>query len=62
MPGARFYDLKALRWREDMLAEFADRLIADWDSVPAGERDVWLRRRLADLVDRPKTEWRRWAR
>jgi hypothetical protein len=60
--GTRFPNLRALMWKEALIAEFADRLIADWDNVQPWERDVWLRRRLSDLVDSPRTEWRRWSR
>jgi hypothetical protein len=40
------------RRRDDLLAEFADLLVREWDSVPPPERDLWLRRRLGDLLDR----------
>lgn len=54
-------DVAGMRWREELLAAFADRLIAEWDSVPAATRDVWLRRRLDELVDSPRWDWRRRA-
>lgn len=38
--------------RDDLLAEFARTLLDEWESVPPAERDVWLRWRLGDLLDR----------
>jgi hypothetical protein len=54
-------DRRGVPWLDDLLADFADRLLAEWGTVPPAERDVWLRRRLGDLVSSPRTEWRRWA-
>jgi hypothetical protein len=48
------------RRRDDLLAEFAELLVREWDTVPPPERDLWLRRRLGDLLDRRPGTRGRW--
>lgn len=46
--------------RDLLLAEFAQTLLLEWETVPACDRDLWLRRRLADLLDRRPGRRGRW--
>jgi hypothetical protein len=41
-------------WRDEVIADFVAKLLADWDTIPAHAREVWLRQRLDDLVDSPR--------